>query len=125
MADAGGAIRILHNLREMGIRFAIDDFGTGYSSLAYLQRLDVQAVKIDRSFVMAMTHEASATIVRATIDLAHALGLQVIAEGVETSDAVATLTSLGCDFAQGFHFARPMPATDLVRWLDARTRSAA
>src|SRR5438067_4648004 len=125
MADAGGAIRILHNLREMGIRFAIDDFGTGYSSLAYLQRLDVNSVKIDRSFVMAMDQESSATIVRATIDLAHALGLQVVAEGVETPEALTTLTALRCDFAQGFHFARPMPAADLLPWMDARTRSVA
>jgi len=120
MADAGGAIRILHNLREMGIRFAIDDFGTGYSSLAYLNRLDVDEVKIDRSFIGTMTVDASsAAIVRATIDLGHGLGLLVVAEGVEDAAILEALRALRCDLAQGFLFAKPMPAAQIEEWLVA------
>ncbi len=116
MADAAAAARILARLREMELRLAIDDFGTGYSSLAYLQRLAVNAVKIDRSFVVDMDAPSSRTIVRATIDLAHALGLQVVAEGVEDSGAWDELRRLGCDLAQGYHIARPMPGAEVVPW---------
>jgi diguanylate cyclase (GGDEF)-like protein len=117
MADAVGATRILARLREMGLRVSIDDFGTGYSSLAYLQQLDVHAVKIDRSFVMHSAEESSAAIVRATIELARALGLQVVAEGVEGTEAWDLLASLGCDMAQGYYIARPMRAADVSGWM--------
>lgn len=124
MADAAGATRILRRLREMGVRVSIDDFGTGYSSLAYLQQLEVNTVKIDRSFVMNMAAESSLTIVRATVDLAHALGLEVVAEGVEDQEAWRTLEGLGCDFAQGYHIARPLRAADVTRWSDDWRRTA-
>ncbi len=120
MADAEGAMRGLQALRELGVRLAIDDFGTGYSSLAYLHRLAVHAVKIDRSFVSHITNdENSAAIVRATADLGHALGLEVIAEGVEDALSWTRLRSISCDSAQGFHIGRPMKGVDMSPWIDA------
>jgi EAL domain-containing protein (putative c-di-GMP-specific phosphodiesterase class I) len=119
MADAEGAMRGLRALRELGAKIAIDDFGTGYSSLAYLHRLAVDAVKIDRSFVSRITSdENSAAIVRATADLGHALGLQVVAEGVEDSLSWSRLRSVSCDAAQGYFIARPMKAADMLPWVD-------
>ena len=107
MADAEGAMRGLTALRGLGVKIAIDDFGTGYSSLAYLHRLAVHAVKIDRSFVSRITtDENSASIVRATADMGHALGLEVVAEGVEDELAWARVRSASCDFAQGYHIGR-------------------
>jgi len=118
MADAEAAMRGLQALRELGVKIAIDDFGTGYSSLAYLHRLAVHAVKIDRSFVSRITtDENSASIVRATADLGHALGLEVVAEGVEDELAWARVRSLSCDFAQGYHIGRPMPGADMPVWV--------
>jgi diguanylate cyclase (GGDEF)-like protein len=118
MADAESAMRGLQALRELGVRISIDDFGTGYSSLAYLHRLAVHAVKIDRSFVSRITtDENSASIVRATADLGHALGLEVIAEGVEDELAWERVRSLSCDFAQGYHIGRPMPGGDMALWV--------
>jgi diguanylate cyclase (GGDEF)-like protein len=118
MADAEGAMRGLQALRELGVKIAIDDFGTGYSSLAYLHRLAVHTVKIDRSFVSRITtDENSASIVRATADLGHALGLEVVAEGVEDELAWARVMSLSCDFAQGYHIGRPIPGSDIAVWL--------
>jgi len=118
MADAETAMRGLQALRELGVKIAIDDFGTGYSSLAYLHRLAVHAVKIDRSFVSRITtDENSASIVRATADLGHALGLEVVAEGVEDELAWARVRSLSCDFAQGYHIGRPMPGADMPVWV--------
>ena len=120
MADPKGAIEILAKLRALGVRMAIDDFGTGYSSLAYLNRLDVDEVKIDRSFIGTMTVDASsAAIVRATIDLGHGLGLLVVAEGVEDAAILEALRALRCDLAQGFLFAKPMPAAQIEEWLVA------
>jgi diguanylate cyclase (GGDEF)-like protein len=108
MADPKGAIEILARLRALGVRVSIDDFGTGYSSLAYLNRLDVDEVKIDRSFVGTMTVDSSsAAIVRAAIDLGHGLGLVVVAEGVEDEATYRALCELGCDRAQGYFFGRP------------------
>ena len=105
----------------MKIRLAIDDFGTGYSSLAYLKRLPVDEIKIDRSFVMHMSEdEDNATIVRSTIDLGRNLGLEVVAEGVETAEIWDTLNSLGCTVAQGYYLSRPVPPDDLQAWLRAR-----
>ena len=102
----------------MGISLAIDDFGTGYSSLSYLSRLPVANLKIDKSFVMNMaTNENDAVIVRSTIDLGRNLGLRVIAEGVETEQALTQLADLGCDLAQGYLLSRPIPADQLSAWL--------
>jgi EAL domain-containing protein (putative c-di-GMP-specific phosphodiesterase class I) len=96
------------------IDFSIDDFGTGYSSLSYLKRLPVQEVKIDRSFVTDMLHDGDdAAIVRSTIELAHNLGLRVVAEGVEDIETMIQLQVLNCDFAQGNYFLRPVPANEL------------
>jgi diguanylate cyclase (GGDEF)-like protein len=118
MADPFRALAVLKRLHEMGTKLSIDDFGTGYSSLAYLKRLPVDAVKIDKSFVMSMvTDENDATIVRSTIDLARNLGLAVVAEGVEDEAIWNTLAGLGCDFAQGHYLSRPLPAPELVAWL--------
>jgi diguanylate cyclase (GGDEF)-like protein len=112
---------ILDQLNERGVTLAIDDFGTGYSSLSYLKRLPVDVLKIDRSFVSRMeTDENDAVIVRSTIELAHNLGLLVVAEGVETQDTLVQLAELGCDTAQGYHLSRPVPAEELTGWLLAR-----
>jgi diguanylate cyclase len=118
MADAEGAMRGLQSLRELGVKIAIDDFGTGYSSLAYLHRLAVHTVKIDRSFVSRITHdENSASIVRATADLGHALGLEVVAEGVEDELAWERVRAASCDYAQGYHIGRPMKGADMANWV--------
>jgi len=109
------AIAMLWGLRRVGVRLSVDDFGTGYSSLAYLKRLPIDEVKLDKSFVLNMTGDSNdAAIVRSTIDLAHNLGLQLVAEGVEDQETLELLAALGCDLVQGYHLARPMPADDLV-----------
>ena len=114
MHDPEHARRIIHSLMADGIRIAIDDFGTGYSSLAYLTRFPVAALKVDRSFVAdSLEDEADATIVRTIIEMAHNLRFTVIAEGVETEAQAVFLRGLGCDEAQGYLFARPMPVADL------------
>jgi EAL domain-containing protein (putative c-di-GMP-specific phosphodiesterase class I) len=108
-------------MRDLGVTVAIDDYGTGYSSLAYLCDLPVDQLKIDRSFVARLIgHPRNAAIVRSTIELAHALGLEVVAEGVEDAAALAALATMGCEFAQGYHFSRPLPPDELARWLQAR-----
>jgi EAL domain-containing protein (putative c-di-GMP-specific phosphodiesterase class I) len=109
----------------MGIRLSIDDFGTGYSSLAYLKRLPVNEIKIDRSFVMNMgRNEDDAAIVRSTIDLGRNLDLEVVAEGVETEEVWNELSSLGCASAQGYYLSRPVPAETLRSWLRDRAGGA-
>ncbi|WCB92678.1 putative signaling protein [Baekduia alba] len=119
MADAVGPIGVLHELKELGVRLSLDDFGTGYSSMAYLKHLAVDALKIDRSFVrdMADSHE-DAAIVRSIVALAHALDLEVVAEGVATQRAWFAARDAGCDVAQGFHLGRPMAAEGFDAWLD-------
>jgi EAL domain-containing protein (putative c-di-GMP-specific phosphodiesterase class I) len=118
MTDPRRARRLLTELAELGIRIAIDDFGTGYSSLAYLKDLPVDQLKIDQSFVQHMHRDLNdAIIVRSVVDLGHNLGLQTVAEGVEDADTWAQLAELGCDDAQGFFLARPMPADAFVSWL--------
>lgn len=117
MEDASFALAVLHDLRELGIPLHIDDFGTGYSSLSYLQRLPVEYIKIDQSFVRDMSRSKdSATIVRSTIDLVHDLGRLIVAEGVETAEDWEQLARLGCDTAQGYFIARPMPAAEFQAW---------
>ena len=102
----------------MGEHLSIDDFGTGYSSLAYLQRLPIDQIKVDHSFVVNLASAPSdATIVRGTIDLAHNLGLTVVAEGVEDEIALDMLVEYACDSAQGYFFSPPCPADELTAWL--------
>jgi EAL domain-containing protein (putative c-di-GMP-specific phosphodiesterase class I) len=114
-ADVAEGLELLH---AMGERVALDDFGTGHSSLVYLQRLTIDEIKIDRSFVMNVLSDTSdAVIVRSTIELAHNLGLTVVAEGVENEGALEILVENGCDSAQGFFFSRPCPADELTAWL--------
>jgi EAL domain-containing protein (putative c-di-GMP-specific phosphodiesterase class I) len=118
MEDPGSAQSTLRKLRELGITTSIDDYGTGYSSLAYIKQLAVSELKIDRAFVSGMeADKRNAAIVRSTIELGHNLGLTVVAEGVETDHELAELRRFGCDSAQGFYFARPMPAASFERWL--------
>jgi EAL domain-containing protein (putative c-di-GMP-specific phosphodiesterase class I) len=120
MTDPEQAITCLRELKALGVRIEIDDFGTGYSSLTYLQKLPLDAVKIDRSFITPLfVDPGTSAIVRAAIELSHALGLETIAEGVEDQTVVEMLGAMGCDFAQGFVFARPMTAEKLVGWLAA------
>jgi predicted signal transduction protein with EAL and GGDEF domain len=122
MADPVRVRDVVERLKATGVRLAIDDFGTGYSSLSYLKTLPIDVIKIDRSFVMAMADdESDCAIVRSTIDLAHNLGLSVIAEGVETQETLDELARYGCDMAQGFHIARPRAADEL--WLDGASLS--
>jgi diguanylate cyclase (GGDEF)-like protein len=117
MDDPQRAQATLDKLSALGFRLSIDDFGTGYSSLAYLKRLPVDELKIDKSFVLNMEKDLDdARIVRSTIDLAHGLGLTVVAEGVENAQVWELLRELACDEAQGFHMGRPMPAAEFARW---------
>lgn len=117
MEDPGSALETLNALKALDVELLIDDFGTGYSSLSYLQRLPVDSIKIDQSFVMPMiVSRDSAVIVRSTIELGHNLGLQVIAEGVESRAVWERLAELGCDVAQGYLLAKPMPATRFAAW---------
>jgi EAL domain-containing protein (putative c-di-GMP-specific phosphodiesterase class I) len=119
MADHRRAQTILSRLSKMGVRLSIDDFGTGYSSLAYLQELPVDAIKIDKSFVMSMQSDAgNATIVQSTVDLGHNLGLEVVAEGVEDVDVYNTLADLGCDYAQGYFLSKPLAPDKMTIWLE-------
>ncbi len=120
MADPSRAREVVARLGELGVKVSIDDFGSGYSSLGYLNRLAVNDLKIDKSFVLNMIDDAGdAVIVQSTIDLAHNLGLQVVAEGVETQQAYDRLRSMGCDTAQGYFISRPMPGGELVEWVGA------
>jgi diguanylate cyclase (GGDEF)-like protein len=115
MRDASSALGVLRALKEVGVVLAIDDFGTGYSSLTYLQRFPLDILKVDRSFVEELGLDGeSEKIVSAVISLAHALGLKVVAEGVETTQQLEVLRSFHCDFAQGFLFSAPLPAADIV-----------
>ncbi|MEY2839466.1 MAG: hypothetical protein RJB60_1765, partial [Pseudomonadota bacterium] len=118
MDDPQRAMQTLERLHAMGIKLSIDDFGTGYSSLAYLKRLPVNELKIDKSFVMSMESDLQdAKIVRSTVDLAHNLGLTVVAEGVENAKSWKLLAGLSCDEAQGYFIARPMPASQFINWV--------
>ncbi|MFI5304671.1 MAG: putative bifunctional diguanylate cyclase/phosphodiesterase [Nitrospiria bacterium] len=118
MVDPARALENLTRLSELGFSLSIDDFGTGYSSLGYLKKLPVNTIKIDKSFVLNMTADSNNTvIVRSTIDLAHNLGLDVVAEGVETEEVLDLLTFMGCDMAQGYFMSRPISPEQLNLWL--------
>jgi diguanylate cyclase (GGDEF)-like protein len=129
LSDPQRALATVQSLSEIGVRFAVDDFGTGHSSLANLRRLPVHELKIDRSFVTPMLNEESdGVIVRSTIELGHALGLKVIAEGVEDEITLARLEEIHCDRAQGHYFSKPIPPIEFMRWIsryEARYLSAA
>src|SRR4029079_3824862 len=127
MADPPRAAQMLRRLQERGVALSVDDFGTGYSSLAYLTQLPVGEIKIDKSFVMGMAAESAedAGIVRSTNDLGHSRGLKVVAEGVEDQRTFDQLAAIGCDTAQGYFMARPMPAPDVSAFLrDSRWKLA-
>jgi diguanylate cyclase (GGDEF)-like protein len=125
MLDPSRAEALLRQLTAVGVSIAVDDFGTGYSSLAYLKRLDVAQLKIDRSFVTGMTRDAKdLAIVRSVIELAHNLGLKTVAEGVEEEGTRIALSELGCDSAQGYYFGRPMSADQFADVADSPARRA-
>ena len=118
MTDPERARTVLDRFRQLGYRIAVDDYGTGYCALAYLRDLPIDELKIDRSFISGMTDgPRSVAIVRSTIELAHALDLEVVAEGVEDQLTLDALASFGCDFAQGYHFSRPLPAADFATYV--------
>jgi len=121
MTDPKRAGGVLQQLRRVGVAIAIDDYGTGHASLTYLKRLDIDELKIDKSFIIQLDQESSeAIIVASTIELGHNLGLRIVAEGVEDGATLRWLTGLGCDVAQGYHISRPTSAdgvSDLARRL--------
>ena len=120
--DVDGVMDMLKDLRRLGVKLAIDDFGTGYSSLSYLKRLPVDVLKIDRAFIADLDRDpTSRLIVRAIVQLAHELGMVVVAEGVESAEQHEQVALLGCDSFQGYYFARPAPADDVEASLAART----
>ena len=117
LTDTERALRVLHDLHELGVRLSLDDFGTGLSSLQRLRTLPVDEVKIDKSFVLGLPSDIrDIAVVEASVTLARRMGLQVIAEGAETEAICEVLLSLGCDRAQGFHFAKPLSADALEAW---------
>lgn len=123
MADPAAVTTVLHGLEEMGVLLSIDDFGTGYSSLSYLRQLPVRELKIDRSFVKNLGEarcDNEAVIVHSTVELAHNLGLRVVAEGVEDRATFECLRRLGCDEIQGYYVSRPVPFDELTVWLEER-----
>jgi EAL domain-containing protein (putative c-di-GMP-specific phosphodiesterase class I) len=129
MSDQERALNTVNSLAELGVRLAVDDFGTGYSSLANLRMLPVDELKIDRSFVTPMLEdESDMVIVRSTIELGHALGLKVVAEGVEDDCTLERLGQLGCDMAQGHGLSVPIPGLEFEKWVrafEAQTQSTA
>ena len=126
MTDAEHTLQVLNRLFGLGVRIAIDDYGTGYASLSYLKHLPADELKIDRTFVQHMTTDRSdQAIVRSTVNMAHSLGIHVVAEGVEDQETWNLLETLDCDITQGFYLSRPIPAQDLERWLDERKEAAA
>jgi EAL domain-containing protein (putative c-di-GMP-specific phosphodiesterase class I) len=121
LADPARAAAVLRRLHEGGVRISLDDFGQGATSLAYLGRLPLDEIKVDRAFVDAMTNsQEDRTIVRSVIELGHQLGLSVVGEGVETADHLDLLQQYGCDVAQGYLFSRPVEPDALIKWLRNR-----
>jgi EAL domain-containing protein (putative c-di-GMP-specific phosphodiesterase class I) len=124
MRDPMRSATVLEALSAARVTVSIDDFGTGYSSLALLQRLPVHEIKVDRSFVRELPRRPNdAAIVRSTINLGRTLGLEVVAEGVESDEALEQLAGYGCDTAQGYVISRPVPADELTDWLESRSCS--
>ena len=125
LIDDGGQVRaVLGRLRTLGVSISLDDFGTGYSSLSYLTRFQLNTLKIDRAFVMDIEHsERSNSLVNAIIAMGHSLGLQLVAEGVETAGQAAILEKMGCHYLQGYHFSRPIAPDELLRFAGERQRS--
>ncbi len=120
LIDPSRAMAVLSQIEDAGIKVSIDDFGIGQTSLGYLSSLPVNELKIDKSFVMDMLdNRAHAAIVRSIVELGHNLSFTVVAEGVETAEVLARIRETGCDMAQGFYFARPMPIGDLRSWMSA------
>jgi EAL domain-containing protein (putative c-di-GMP-specific phosphodiesterase class I) len=118
MADPERSLGIMRQLRALGVTLSIDDFGTGYSSFAYLKRLPIDKLKIDKSFVHDMVHSSDArAIVQAIVAMAHRMHLRVVAEGVEAAAQVLALRETGCDQAQGYYYARPLDALDAGSFL--------
>jgi diguanylate cyclase len=118
MTDSTRAKTVVDALHALGVGLSVDDYGTGYSSLAYLQDLAIDELKLDRSFIMRLAEDPrTAAIVRSTVDLAHSLGLRIVAEGVEDAGTVEVLHRYGCDIIQGFFYSRPMPVAELTAWL--------
>ncbi len=125
MSDRARARTILSALRDHGVKISVDDFGTGYSSLAYLRDLPIDELKLDKSFVLPMSDDPRAVaLVTSTIGLAHSLGLRMVAEGVENGHVYRTLSRLGCDEAQGYYLAKPLPADELEHWFAEREQRA-
>ena len=124
MDEVESKLSVLKSLKNLGIRLAIDDFGTGYSSLSYLQMFPLDFLKIDRQFVRESGQGGDNVILNSMIALAHALQLTVVAEGAETEDEVGQLRQMGCDIAQGYYFARPMPADQATQWMAERTEAS-
>jgi diguanylate cyclase (GGDEF)-like protein len=124
MSDPDGSLRCLDELHEMGVRLVIDDFGKGYSSLSYLRRLPIDEIKIDRSFIIGLADGEDDTLVRCMIDLAHNLGMTVVAEGVENESVYQQLGKLNCDAAQGYFILKPTTAVDTSHWLTSRPVAA-
>jgi len=119
LTDFSMALKKLNALRELDIKLSLDDFGTGYSSLSYLHKLPVQVLKIDQSFVRdLLTDKTKRAITRSTINLAHHIGLHVIAEGVESRDHMQILSKWQCDQIQGYLLAKPMPFSELLQFID-------
>ena len=119
MKDTPGAIELLRELKTLGVQLAVDDFGTGYSSLNYLRRLPADVLKIDQSFVADLGVDERVTpIIEAVLDLSRALGMAVVAEGIETADQLLRLRAAGCTRGQGYHFSRPVEQPALVQMVD-------
>jgi len=123
MVDVERSLDVMQELKQLRVRLSVDDFGTGYSSLAYLRRMPLDELKIDKTFVLNMhDNTADVQIVRSVIDLAHNFELEAIAEGVEDAATLERLAGLGCDVIQGYYYARPMPLVDLMAWWAAQAR---
>lgn len=119
MKDLEPLIKILSALRELGIQISLDDFGTGYSSLSYLHQFPVDILKIDRSFVEQAAVQSGQAIVKTIVSLAKALDLKIIAEGLEYESQVSYLKSLGCDYAQGYFYAKPLSVAEVEDYLNS------
>jgi EAL domain-containing protein (putative c-di-GMP-specific phosphodiesterase class I) len=123
MSDPERMKKMLIRLSMRGVRLAIDDFGSGYASLSHLKQLPVDVLKIDRSVIQNMgASDDDDAIVRSTVELAHGVGVRVVAEGLESEDTLSKLAALGCDMAQGYCLSRPVPADELTDWLEEASR---